>query len=68
MARPPGQGIECACGRTHRLTPTALQIALQAFIAGDAQRVQSGVVVPMCVFELLDAYEHDRRKDRVIVT
>lgn len=51
---PKGGTVRCVCGATHRMTATALSIALQAFIDGDAQRVDGYEVKPMCVFELLE--------------
>jgi hypothetical protein len=52
---PKGGVVYCACGTAHRLSPTALAVALQAFIDGDGQRVGTdAAITPMCIFELLE--------------
>lgn len=49
-----GRNIACVCGEIHSLTPIAMAIVIQAFINGDAQRVDPDGVRPMCVAEFLD--------------
>lgn len=67
MARTAGHPVDCACGSIHRLSPSALEIAVQAFIDGDAQRMSSNGVISMCIQDLLSVLDHRKRKDRVRV-
>ena len=49
--------VECACGKWHELSPTALALVVRAFIEGDLQTVSPGLIDPLC---LLDAFTPER--------
>lgn len=51
--------IECACGKWHELSPTALVLVVRAFIEGDLQTV-SPFIDPLC---LMDAFTPERVLD-----
>lgn len=48
-----GPEILCACGKYHKLTPTAMALVIQGFLNGDAQRVDVVEIYSMCIVEFL---------------
>lgn len=51
--------IECVCGEWHDLSPTAMVVALRAYMEGDMQTVKR-TVNPVCI---LQAFTKDRVAD-----
>jgi hypothetical protein len=46
--------VECCCGRTHRLTPSAMAIAIEMYQSGEGHVVKrGGLLEPICMVVVL---------------
>lgn len=56
--------IECTCGLSHFLTPSAMAVIITAFINGSMQTVGSdGVVSTKCLLEAFEDEDASRKYD-----